>query len=81
MAKATVAIEGSLTDVSRELKQEGYNVVDLTDKNARDADVVVITGEDDNVMGMSDISTKAPVIKARGLSAIQIKEELRNRLF
>ncbi|WP_313799317.1 YkuS family protein [Cytobacillus sp.] len=76
-----IAVEQSLTNVSEALREKGYDVVDL--KSAADAEncsCCVVSGMDSNVMGMQDVSTKAPVIEASGLTADEVCSEVESRL-
>ncbi|MBY0120399.1 YkuS family protein [Bacillus sp. S/N-304-OC-R1] len=76
-----IAVEQSLTNVSEALREKGYDVVEL--KSAQDAEncsACVVTGMDSNFMGMHDITTKAPVIEASGLSADEVCQEIEERI-
>ena len=76
-----IAVEQSLTNVSDALREKGYDVVDL--RSAADAEncsACVVTGMDNNFMGMQDISTKAPVIEASGLTADEVCQQVEQRL-
>lgn len=75
-----VAVEGALTPVREALEQNGYEVVHLDPQTLTQVDCVVITGMDDNVMGMQDIQTKAQVITAEGKTAEQVMKEVEQRL-
>ena len=77
--KKKIAVEDSLSDVSQELKKFGYDVVNLENNNLSDLSAVVISGIDSNVMDMSTIKTDAPVINVRGMTAVQIRNEIDKR--
>lgn len=70
----TVAVEDTLTNVRKYLKENGYKVVKLDGRQK--ADAYVITGMDNNVMNVQDISARAPVIDASGKTPEQILESL-----
>ncbi|ADL12666.1 YkuS family protein [Acetohalobium arabaticum] len=78
--KISVAVEDDLSNVSQELERRGYEVMDLEEDNLQKVDAIVISGEDKNVMNMSDIKNEASVINADGLSAVEVSEELQNRI-
>lgn len=80
MSKYKIAVENDLTNVSQELERNGYEITDLNEKNLQNIDAVVVSGENKNVMNMSDIKTKAQIIDAQGLSAIEVKNEIENRI-
>ncbi|SJZ59206.1 YkuS family protein [Selenihalanaerobacter shriftii] len=78
--KRRIAIEEGLTNVSQELQGSNYEIVNLDSNNLQSVDAVIVSGEDNNMMNMSDIKTKAQVINAHGLSATQVRDEIKNRL-
>ncbi|MBM7624441.1 YkuS family protein [Sporohalobacter salinus] len=79
--RISVAVEDDLTNVTQELEQKGYEVMDLEEDNLQKVDAIVISGEDKNVMNMSDIKNEAPIINADGLSAVEISKELQTRAY
>ena len=80
MKAGTVAVEENLTNVQQELATSGYEIVDMHDENLQNVDAVIISGQDNNVMNMSDVVTTAPVINAKGLSAREVRSELEERI-
>ncbi|WP_404427444.1 YkuS family protein [Ureibacillus chungkukjangi] len=73
----TIGVEQSLSNVEAALKAKGYQVVQLrSEADAKNCDVCVITGQDDNVMGISDTTVKGPVIDATGLSADEVLDRV-----
>lgn len=78
---ARIGVEQSLTDVQQALQEKGYDVVQLKQENdAKECDCCVITGQDRDVMGISNVVTQGSVIEASGLSADQICQEVENRV-
>lgn len=76
-----VAVEQSLTNVSEALRQKGYEVVDMkSSHDAENCSCCVVSGVDSNVMGMQDVSTKASVIEASGLSADEVCRQVEQRM-
>ncbi|ACL68798.1 YkuS family protein [Halothermothrix orenii] len=75
-----IAVEEGLSNIAQELERFGYQVVNLTNQNMREADAIVISGQDRNMMNREDITSKAQIIDARGLTAVQVRNELENRL-
>lgn len=75
-----IAVEGGLSNVTQELQDSNYNLVNLEESNLENVEAVILNGEDNNMMNMSDIKTEAQVINAQGLSASEVKNELQNRL-
>ncbi|KPB04241.1 MULTISPECIES: YkuS family protein [Bacillaceae] len=76
-----IGVEQSLTDVQQALQQKGYDVVQLTNENdAKGCDCCVVTGIDNNVMGISNSVTAGSVIEASGLTADQICQQVESRI-
>lgn len=75
----TIAVEAGLTPVRELLVREGYRTVDLR-SGLGDVDAIVITGGDQNIAGVQELETKAPVINAAGRRPEEILAEIRSRL-
>lgn len=76
-----IGVEQSLTDVQEALKQKGYDVVQLTNENdAKGCDCCVVTGIDNNVMGISNSVTAGSVIEASGMTADQICQQVESKI-
>ena len=74
-----VAVENNLTNVKEVLQDNGFEVVNLEGDNVPACDYCVISGQDENMMGMQDRLTEASIINASGLSAEQVLEQVRQR--
>lgn len=79
MTTRVVAIASELGNVSAGLKEKGYQVVPLAGTDLTQVDAVVVSGVSNNLMGVADTSTKAPVIEARGLSTDEIADQIARR--
>lgn len=78
---ARIGVEGSLTQVKEALMEMGHEVIDLrTEEDARQCDCCVISGMEENVMGIHDIITDGPVINAQGYNAAEISQMVNERL-
>lgn len=75
MHKHTVAVEDGLDNIKEMLEDEGYRVVDL-DEQAKSVDAVVLTGMDEDLMGIADIDTEGYVIDASGRQPEEILYDL-----
>lgn len=75
MAKQ-IAVEKGLENVSQALKDAGYQVVNLENINLQNVQCVVVSGSSENLMGIQDAETKAPVINAQGLSPQEIIQRI-----
>lgn len=77
---ARVAVEHSLSQISKMLRDNGYEVVDLGNWQ-QVVDAIVITGQDINVLGdQNKTITSAPVINAEGMTASEVFHEVNVRL-
>ncbi len=75
-----IGVEQSLSDVTAALQQKGYDVVQLKNENdAQGCDCCVITGQDNNIMGISNTVTAGSVIEASGLSADEICQRVESK--
>lgn len=75
-----VAVEEGVSNSLREtLKGEGYQVV--SPYRGQDVDAIIISGLDNNVMNMQDITSQAAVIDASGKTAEEIIQRLRSIRF
>lgn len=78
---AKIGVEETLTDVQQALSEKGYDIIAL--KNEQDAtgcDCCIISGQDQNIMGIETMVTNGPVIDARGMSADDVCREVENRI-
>jgi hypothetical protein len=77
-----VVVEDSLTNVKSYLQQQGYIVEDLENNknNLKAFDVVVVSGQDSNFLGMHNTSTRGSVISAKGLTPQDVLSQIENRM-
>ncbi|WP_274362558.1 YkuS family protein [Paenibacillus thermotolerans] len=68
---AKVAVENSLGNIKDALHNSGYEVMDMSG-NLEACDCCVISGEDKNMMGMTDRATQASVINAQGMTEDEV---------
>ncbi|MCM3741567.1 YkuS family protein [Oceanobacillus luteolus] len=78
---ARIGVEQSLTQVKEALMEMGHEIIDLrTEEDARQCDCCVVSGMDNNVMGMQDTVSEGQVINAQGYSAEEITQMVNERL-
>ncbi|WP_163538718.1 YkuS family protein [Gracilibacillus sp. YIM 98692] len=78
---ARIGVEESLTDVQQKLQEDGHEVITLRqEQDANGCDCCIVSGQDQNMMGMQDTSIQGAVISAQGLSANDISQEIQQRL-
>ncbi|MCL6633675.1 MAG: YkuS family protein [Alicyclobacillus herbarius] len=79
----TVAVEQGLGNVKQYLEAQGCKVVDFEHAAANapaGASVMVVTGGDNNLMGMQDIVADVPIVSAEGLSPQQVYQRVKDYL-
>ncbi len=76
-----VGVEQSLSAVQEALQAKGYEVVQLKqESDATNCDCCVITGQDQNMMGIQNVATQGSVINAHGLNADEVCQQVENKL-
>ncbi|MGI6359200.1 MAG: YkuS family protein [Bacillota bacterium] len=70
MTKGKVAVDGYLGSVREMLQEKGYEIVPMD--QLTEADAVVVSGGDYNMMGVETTLTKAPVIQALGMTPDEV---------
>lgn len=80
MSRRVVAVAAELGNVRAQLEQRGFEVVALEGSDLTQVDAVVVSGVSDNVTGVQNISTEAPVIAATGRSAAEVAEDVAGRI-
>ncbi len=79
MQKRRVIVEDELGNIKSALQEKGFEVLGMN-ALSQNPDAVIVSGMDDNLMGMQDIQVDAPIISARNLDANQIIDELNRRM-
>ena len=80
-----VAVQNGLTTISDYLCKEGYTVreFDNRKKNAGNFlnkyDAVVVTGENQNIMGIEGTITSTPIINATGMTAEEVVQRIEEK--
>ncbi|WP_078409311.1 YkuS family protein [Priestia abyssalis] len=78
---AKIGVEQSLTDVQQALQEKGYEVVQLRqESDANGCDCCVVTGQDNNIMGISNVVTAGSVIEASGMTAEEVCQQVESKL-
>ncbi|QGT99381.1 hypothetical protein SYNTR_0788 [Candidatus Syntrophocurvum alkaliphilum] len=76
MDSKLVAVEGNLSHVKDYLNTNGYQVIPVEDAFEKQILAVVISGADENLMGMQELAVKVPVINALGKTPEQILTDI-----
>jgi hypothetical protein len=77
-----VAIQKGLSPIKDYLCEEGYTVKEFTNrkKNAGNFlnryDSVVVTGENQNIMGVENTISSTPIIEATGMTGEEVKKQI-----
>ncbi|MDQ0243966.1 hypothetical protein J2S09_001511 [Bacillus fengqiuensis] len=78
---AKIGVEQSLTDVQQALQEKGYEIVQLRqESDAQGCDCCVVTGQDNNIMGISNVVTAGSVIEASGMTAEEVCQQVESKL-
>lgn len=75
-----VAVENSLGSVKEYLQNKGVEVISLEAGQKANYDCCVISGQDKDVMGIADVTTKAPVVNAEGMTEEEVYQAVNQRL-
>lgn len=77
---ARIGVAPGLTNIKQALTEMGHEVVDVrSEQDAAGCDTVIISGMDQNMMGISDTFTEGSVINAEGASVEEICQLVNNR--
>lgn len=82
LEQRTIALEEGLSQYRQALHEAGFNTVEIAKGANEDlfADLVLVTGMNENMLGTHDTSTVVPVISVNGLSVREVVEMARQRL-
>jgi len=75
-----IAVESNLSPVQEYLSQQGYQVEILDASNFKQAQnnysAIVISGMDENLLGIQNVAGNAPVVNASGMTPEQVHKRL-----
>ncbi len=71
-----VAVENNLNPFKDFLAAQGCQIIPVEQAAIERVDAVVLSGADENLMGMMDIKTDAPVINASGRTPEQVWNDI-----
>lgn len=74
-----IAVDDKLINVRQALRDEGYQIADLS-QSLETAAAIVVSGMDDNLVGQQDIKTKVPIIDATGRTADEVVREVSEKI-
>ncbi|MCL6451521.1 MAG: YkuS family protein [Acetobacteraceae bacterium] len=75
-----VAVEDGLGPLARALSEAGYKVVGIDRSGLREAELVLVSGQDQDLMGSEDVLTRAPVLCVAGQDPEAVLGEVERRL-
>lgn len=76
MVARIIAVERGLSPVQDHLREAGYQTVEWDGGDVRGADLLVVSGIDDDPMGIQEIKTRIPVIQVAGLSPEEVRQRI-----
>ncbi|MEQ8200257.1 MAG: YkuS family protein [Syntrophomonadaceae bacterium] len=71
-----VALDDGLTPVKNYLTQQGCQIVDIGQARNQYVDAIVLSGMEKDFLGIEDISVKAPVLSAQGLTPEEVWKDI-----
>lgn len=74
-----IAVENNLRSFKEFFTAQGCQVIDVEAAKKRSVDAVVLSGSDDNLMGMQDIIIDAPVISVEGKTPREVWERIMSK--
>lgn len=78
---ARIGVETTLSDVKETLMEMGHEVIDLrSEDDVANCDCCIISGQDKDVMGISDATIAGPVINAQGQNAEAVVQMVSEKL-
>lgn len=77
MVQKTVAVDRSLSPVKSLLESQGFKVVDLENWQNSEAQALVVSGQQDNLLNIHDTATEVPVINAEGLTPEEVLHQVK----
>lgn len=78
---ARIGVEPTLSNVKEALTQMGHEVIDLhTEDDASSCDFAIISGVDENMMGIANVTTPGSVINAQGASTDEVCQMVEEKL-
>lgn len=81
-----IAVQKGLAQISDHLSGAGYKVFEFDTRQKANKDfldgfdAVVLTGINDNLMGIQDTNTKTPFVEARGMTPQQVQQTIEQRI-
>lgn len=75
----TVAVEDNLRPFKEYLAAQGCRIIDVEEAYKQPVDAIVISGLDQNLLGMEDIQIEVPVISVRGRTPEEVWDAIRDR--
>lgn len=84
MEQRVIALEEGLDPYKKALEGAGFSTIDLKGRadtmSWQNADMIMLSGINENFLGIQDAETKVPVISVQGLTADEAVRIARDRL-
>ena len=78
---ARIGVEPSLSNVKEALTSMGHEVIDLhNEEDASQCELAIISGQDKDMMGISNVITEGSVINAQGINANEVCQMVDERI-
>jgi len=78
---ARIGVEPSLSNVKEALTAMGHEVIDLhNEEDASNCELAVISGQDKDMMGFSNVITEGSVINAQGANTNEVCQMVNEKI-
>lgn len=76
----TIAVEEGLNNINQALQSAGYRTVPLEDGQTNSVGAIVVSGQNQNFLGIHDAQSKIPVVNVNGKTAEEVVNMVKNRI-
>lgn len=78
---ARIGVEPTLSNVKEALIRMGHEVIDFhSEDDASNCDFAIISGQDQDIMGIADVTMSGSVINAQGSNTSEVCQMVNERL-
>lgn len=73
-----IALDHGLTPVKNFLSEQGCRIINIDQVKNQAVDAVILSGSHENLLGMQDVMTDAPVFSAEGMTPEEIWRDIQS---
>lgn len=71
-----IALDNGLTPVKNYLTEKGCQIISIDQVKNRSVDAVILSGSGENLMGIQNVVTDAPVFSAQGMTPEEVWKDI-----